>query len=39
VMPVARKWNTDLFACLDDKEREALDRALDKVIASAQEQI
>ena len=32
VMPVARKWNVDLFASLDDKERDTLARALDKVI-------
>ncbi len=38
VMPVARKWNTDLFACLDDAERNALHRALDKVIEHALEQ-
>ncbi|WP_322009039.1 MarR family winged helix-turn-helix transcriptional regulator [Paraburkholderia sp. J12] len=37
VMPVARKWNTDFFSCLDDKERETLRRALDKVIEAAQE--
>ncbi|WP_028224817.1 MarR family winged helix-turn-helix transcriptional regulator [Paraburkholderia ferrariae] len=36
VMPVARKWNTDFFSCLDDKERETLRRALDKVIEAAQ---
>jgi len=35
VMPIARKWNADLFACLDDAEKEALGRALDKVIAAA----
>lgn len=32
VMPVARKWNVDLFASLDESERDALARALDKVI-------
>lgn len=32
VMPVARKWNVDLFATLNDAEREALAKALDKVI-------
>ena len=37
VMPIARKWNVDLFACLDDKERELLNRALEKVIAATQE--
>lgn len=35
VMPIARKWNADLFDCLDAAEREALGRALDKVIAHA----
>jgi DNA-binding MarR family transcriptional regulator len=35
VMPIARKWNADLFACLDEAEKEALGRALDKVIAAA----
>jgi DNA-binding MarR family transcriptional regulator len=35
VMPIARKWNADLFACLDEGEKEALGRALDKVIAAA----
>ncbi|HEY1999669.1 MarR family transcriptional regulator [Paraburkholderia sp.] len=37
VMPVARKWNTDLFDCLDDKEKAAFGEALDKVIASVLE--
>ncbi|PMS14689.1 MarR family transcriptional regulator [Trinickia dabaoshanensis] len=35
VMPIARKWNADLFACLDASEAQALGRALDKVIAHA----
>jgi DNA-binding MarR family transcriptional regulator len=35
VMPIARKWNTDLFDCLDDSERAAFGQALDKVIANA----
>ncbi|MEX3955757.1 MarR family winged helix-turn-helix transcriptional regulator [Trinickia sp. EG282A] len=35
VMPIARKWNADLFGCLDEAEKAALSRALDKVIASA----
>lgn len=35
VMPIARKWNASLFACLDDAEREVFGRALDKVIAHA----
>ncbi|PMS34896.1 MarR family transcriptional regulator [Trinickia symbiotica] len=34
VMPIARKWNADLFGCLDEAEKAALSRALDKVIAS-----
>jgi DNA-binding MarR family transcriptional regulator len=36
VMPIARKWNTDLFDCLDDAERAAFGAALDKIIESAQ---
>ena len=39
VMPVARKWNVDLFASLDDKERDALARALDKVIDAMQTEL
>ncbi|RKP52619.1 MarR family winged helix-turn-helix transcriptional regulator [Trinickia fusca] len=35
VMPIARKWNADLFGCLDEAELDALGRALDKVIANA----
>ncbi|QCP49718.1 MarR family transcriptional regulator [Trinickia violacea] len=35
VMPIARKWNADLFDCLDEKEREAFGNALNKVIARA----
>ena len=35
VMPIARKWNADLFDCLDEAEAQALGRALDKVIAHA----
>ncbi|SEA79155.1 MarR family winged helix-turn-helix transcriptional regulator [Paraburkholderia sartisoli] len=34
VMPVARKWNEDLFACLDENEQASLSSALDKVIQS-----
>ncbi|TDN70192.1 MarR family transcriptional regulator [Paraburkholderia sp. BL10I2N1] len=34
VMPIARKWNVDLFDCLDDKEKVMLGEALDKVIES-----
>lgn len=37
VMPVARKWNTDLFDCLNDSEKAAFGEALDKIIASVQE--
>ncbi|MGH8778618.1 MarR family winged helix-turn-helix transcriptional regulator [Paraburkholderia sp.] len=36
VMPIARKWNEDFFAGLDEKEKTVLSRALDKVIANAQ---
>ena len=32
VMPVARKWNDDLFDCLDEQEKLAFGKALDKVI-------
>ncbi|MGG1943451.1 MarR family transcriptional regulator [Trinickia sp. NRRL B-1857] len=35
VMPIARKWNADLFACLDEAQAQALGQALDKVIAHA----
>jgi len=35
VMPIARKWNAELFACLDDAEKASLGRVLDKVIANA----
>lgn len=34
VMPIARKWNADLFGCLDEKEARALGHVLDKVIAA-----
>jgi DNA-binding MarR family transcriptional regulator len=37
VMPVARKWNGDLFDCLDDREKAALGATLDKVINAALE--
>ena len=36
VMPVARKWNEDFFACLDESEQVALSNALDKVIRNLQ---
>ncbi|WP_345814027.1 MarR family transcriptional regulator [Paraburkholderia sp. PREW-6R] len=32
VMPIARKWNGDLFECLDEQEKIALGQALDKII-------
>jgi DNA-binding MarR family transcriptional regulator len=32
VMPVARKWNDDMFDCLDEQEKLAFGKALDKVI-------
>lgn len=35
IMPIARKWNADLFGCLDEAERASLGRVLDKVIANA----
>jgi DNA-binding MarR family transcriptional regulator len=35
VMPIARKWNTDLFGCLDENERHAFTAALNKVITHA----
>jgi DNA-binding MarR family transcriptional regulator len=34
VMPIARKWNADLFDCLDEGEKALFGRALDKVIAN-----
>ncbi|MGF6722455.1 DNA-binding MarR family transcriptional regulator [Paraburkholderia sp. GAS41] len=36
VMPIARKWNADLFDCLSEDEREVLGAALDRIIESAQ---
>lgn len=35
IMPIARKWNDDLFDCLDETEKAVFSRALDKVIAHA----
>jgi DNA-binding MarR family transcriptional regulator len=32
VMPIARKWNGDMFDCLDEQEKAAFGAALDKVI-------
>ncbi|WP_233829917.1 MarR family winged helix-turn-helix transcriptional regulator [Paraburkholderia sp. ZP32-5] len=37
VMPIARKWNGDMFDCLDDDEKAALGTALDKVITAMSE--
>lgn len=34
VMPIARKWNTDLFDCLDENEKAAFGVALDRIIDS-----
>lgn len=35
VMPIARKLNTEFFESLDERERNQLDQALDKLIAHA----
>jgi DNA-binding MarR family transcriptional regulator len=32
VMPIARKWNGDLFDCLNEQEKAAFGEALDKII-------
>jgi DNA-binding MarR family transcriptional regulator len=32
VMPIARKWNGDMFDCLDEREKAAFGNALDKII-------
>jgi DNA-binding MarR family transcriptional regulator len=32
VMPIARKWNGDMFHCLDEQEKLAFGQALDKII-------
>jgi len=37
VMPIARKWNGDMFDCLDEDEQAALGAALDKVISANSE--
>ena len=37
IMSIARKWNDDLFDCLDETEKALFGRALDKVIAHALE--
>jgi DNA-binding MarR family transcriptional regulator len=36
VMPIARKWNTDLFDCLDENEKAAFGAALDRIIENVQ---
>lgn len=36
VMPIARKWNSDLFDCLDENEKAAFGAALDRIIESVQ---
>jgi DNA-binding MarR family transcriptional regulator len=36
VMPIARKWNADLFDCLNENEKAALGATLDKIIESMQ---
>lgn len=35
VMPIARRWNDELFGGLDEREKAQLGRLLDKVIAGA----
>lgn len=32
VMPIARKWNGDMFDCLDEQEKAAFGNALDRII-------
>jgi DNA-binding MarR family transcriptional regulator len=32
VMPIARKWNGDMFDCLDEQEKAAFGHALDRII-------
>ncbi|CAN0621627.1 Transcriptional regulator, MarR family [Burkholderia multivorans] len=34
ILPIARKWNEGLLACLSDSERQTFERLLDKVVAS-----
>jgi DNA-binding MarR family transcriptional regulator len=34
VMPIARKWNRDMFDCLDEQEKLAFGHALDKIIGT-----
>ncbi|MCG1054724.1 MarR family winged helix-turn-helix transcriptional regulator [Mycetohabitans sp. B5] len=35
IMPIARRWNDDMFAVLGEREHAQLSRLLDKVIAAA----
>jgi DNA-binding MarR family transcriptional regulator len=37
VMPIARKWNEDMFDCLDEQEKLAFSHALDKIINTMSE--
>ncbi|MBR8130535.1 MarR family winged helix-turn-helix transcriptional regulator [Burkholderia ambifaria] len=37
IMPIVRKWNEGLLACLSDSERQTFERLLDKVVAHAVE--
>lgn len=37
IMPIARRWNDDLFAMLGEREHAQLSRLLDKVIAAARD--
>ncbi|MFL9864777.1 MarR family transcriptional regulator [Paraburkholderia fungorum] len=37
VMPIARKWNGDMFDCLDEQEKLAFSQALDKIIDTMSE--
>jgi DNA-binding MarR family transcriptional regulator len=36
IMPIARKWNVDLFDCLNEEEKAAFGDALDRIIESMQ---
>jgi DNA-binding MarR family transcriptional regulator len=36
IMPIARKWNVDLFDCLNEEEKAAFGDALDRIIESVQ---
>ena len=37
VMPIARKWNSDMFDCLSEAEKIAFGHALDKIIETISE--